>query len=370
MAGVNLPGAQPPVRAPDRCPGVLRPHQAADGAMVRIRVPGGQTSGAAVARLSALAVAYGSGLLQITSRASVQLRGLPDELPEALISGITAAGFLPSVDHERVRNIAASPLTGLAGGRADLRSMVAALDAALVAEDELVDLPGRFLFVLDDGRGDVAALTFDLGYRATSPDQGVIMVGVTGEHRVTAAEAVPTLIDHARRFLHDRGDSGAWRVRDLQSDAGSGSAATPMTTPLGRIGPHASVAVPLGHLSPSQVDVINRVTGGGPVVITPWRGLVLPDAAGHLGELTDCGLVGDDDSAWTMISACVGAPWCGNGRIDTRVLATTLVSQGPGGPRTHVSGCEHRCGAPAGDHLDLVAPTEADALRARAARRR
>ena len=39
----------------DRCPGVLRPHLAADGAMVRIRVPGGQTTGTALGQLSRIA---------------------------------------------------------------------------------------------------------------------------------------------------------------------------------------------------------------------------------------------------------------------------------------------------------------------------
>ncbi|SER40155.1 precorrin-3B synthase, partial [Microlunatus flavus] len=62
-------------RRADRCPGVLRPHEAADGAMVRIRVPGGQTSSGALLALSRLAEAYGSGLLQLTSRGSVQVRG-------------------------------------------------------------------------------------------------------------------------------------------------------------------------------------------------------------------------------------------------------------------------------------------------------
>ena len=367
MAGVLPPGVQPPTRQPDRCPGVLRPHSAADGAMVRIRIPGGQTTGPALARLSALAQQHGSGLLQVTSRASVQIRGLPDDLPDAFVGAITDAGFLPSVDHERVRNIAASPLTGLDGGRADLRPMVRALDEALVAAPELVDLSGRFLFVLDDGRDDVSALTFDLGYRALDPDRGLVL---TAERQIPiqAAAAVPTLVEHARAFLRDRGASGAWRLRDRQP-ATPRPAATPLTTPLGRIGDHASVSVPLGHLNPDQMRAVAAAAAGGPVVITPWRGLVLPGAAAHLDELADVGLIGDDDSAWTMISACVGAPWCGNGRIDTRGLAAALVSQGSGGPRTHLSGCEHRCGAPAGDHLDLVAPTEADALRARTAHR-
>src|SRR5918998_1809341 len=139
MAGV-IPPTPSPSRGSDRCPGVLRPHQAADGAMVRIRVPGGQTTGIAVARLGELASAYGNGLLQLTSRGSVQIRGLPEVLPDALADRIAAAGFLPSASHERVRNILASPLTGLHGGQVDLRPVITELDRALQAEPDLARL--------------------------------------------------------------------------------------------------------------------------------------------------------------------------------------------------------------------------------------
>ena len=118
---------------PDRCPGVLRPHQAADGAMVRIRIPGGRTTGAALEALGAVAERYGSGVLQLTSRGSLQVRGLPDDLPSAFEQAVADAGFLPSDTHERVRNVLCSPLTGLWGGRADLRPLVAALDEAVLA---------------------------------------------------------------------------------------------------------------------------------------------------------------------------------------------------------------------------------------------
>ena len=116
MAGVIAPSPSPS-RPSDRCPGVLRPHLAADGAMVRIRIPGGQTTGAALDRLGELAQSYGNGLLQLTSRGSVQIRGLPEVLPDLLADGIAAAGFLPSPSHDRVRNIVATPLTGLYGGQ-------------------------------------------------------------------------------------------------------------------------------------------------------------------------------------------------------------------------------------------------------------
>ena len=105
---------------------------------------------------------------------------------------------------------------------------------------------------------------------------------------------------------------------------------------------------------------VQQISGGGPVVITPWRGLVLPHAADRLAELAAAGLVVEDGSPWTMISACVGAPYCASGRIETLSLAARLVQSAVGLPRTHLSGCERRCGAPNHDHLDLVAPTEAE----------
>jgi precorrin-3B synthase len=43
--------------------------------------------------------------------------------------------------------------------------------------------------------------------------------------------------------------------------------------------------------------------------------------------------------------------------IDTRAYAMRLAEFGHALPRTHISGCGRRCGAPAGAHHDLVVPT-------------
>ncbi|WP_375424568.1 precorrin-3B synthase [uncultured Friedmanniella sp.] len=352
----------------DRCPGVLRPHQAADGAMVRIRIPGGQLTGTALAALGAAADTFGSGVLHLTSRASLQVRGLPPALPPAFEDAITAAGSLPSPTHERVRNVVCSPLTGLSGGRADLRSMVAALDRAVLAEPALALLSGRFLFGLDDGRGDTVALRPDLGYLALDPSRGRIVVGGRGRE-VPARDAVDELVGLALDFAAAAEPVGAWRVSDLPGwVAGLGgleSVSLPEAElmPLGAVGPHASVAVPLGFLAPEQWRAVVEAAEGGRVVVTPWRGLVVAGAADRLAGLAASGLVASSASPWTAISACVGAPWCAHGRVDTQALVRSAVDPAlddgaeAAWPRTHVSGCERRCGAPVGAHRDLVAPT-------------
>ena len=349
----------------DRCPGVLRPHQAADGAMVRIRIPGGQTTGPRLRELGDLAARHGSGLLQLTSRASLQVRGLPEQLPEAFEQGIADAGFLPSPEHERVRNIVCSPLTGLDGGAADLRPLVTELDQAVRQDPELTTLSGRFLFGLDDGRGDLDALEPDLTYRAVDADRGLVLVGPDRGLAVTRRDAVATLVALASDFAGARRD--AWRVAERPDWVDALPGLRPATRPprrpmpVGPVGEHASVQVPLGLLTPDQLAAVTAVAGDGPVVVTPWRGLVVPGGAGRLETLTATGLVADAASPWASISACVGAPWCAKGRVDTQQLVRSVVDLEAAWPRTHVSGCERRCGAPAVPHHDLVAPSR-DAL--------
>jgi precorrin-3B synthase len=353
--------------AADACPGLLSPHYAADGPLIRLRIPGGQTTSSTLLELSRIASAFGEGSLQLTSRGNLQLRGLDEHRLPEVESRVRDAGLLPSWRHERIRNIVASPLTGLTDERPDLRPMISELDRAILAVPELAELPGRFLFALDDGRGDVAPLKFDLAYVATSWTGGVVLVG-DRDHGIptTTSNAVPLIIDLAERFIEVRATltPPPWHVRETPEPivATTSGFRCPVTVrtgvPLGMIGDAASVAAPLSLLDPRKVATIEGVSNGGPVVITPWRGLVIPGAADFLSSLSKAGLIVDAMSNWSRLTACVGSPSCAKSRIDTRALAG-LLANGLDPARVlpiHVSGCERRCGAPGQPHCDLVAP--------------
>jgi precorrin-3B synthase len=358
------------VRSADRCPGVLRPHPAEDGSVVRLRLPGGQTTADTLSALSQLARHYGNPDLQLTSRAGIQLRGLPDPLPDAVAATVLALGLLPSPRHDRVRNIVASPLTGVCGGRADLRGLIHDLDRAIVADPLLAGLPGRFLFVLDDGRGDVSGRTYDLGYRATDGRRGHLLVG--GPHLgvpIGAADVVDTLVAVARDFVTAAGAADAWHVGELPGWSTGIEGLGPLPVSLDRPGPvvgelagSAGVTVPLGLLTPEQVEAVARVAAG-PVVVTPWRGLVVPAAAAGLPQLVSAGLVADPASAWAAVSACVGSPGCAKSAGSTRAVARQLIARGAVGGRIHISGCDRRCGAPAEKHEDILLGAAREAVR-------
>jgi len=272
---------------PDLCPGVFRPWPAEDGALVRVRLIGGEISLAGLRRLGRVAARYGDGDLHLTSRANVQLRGLPaigDELDAEVVAAIEATGLVPHPTHELVRNVMVSPLTGLHGGRADLRPVARTFDELLCADAELAKLPAKFLVVLDDGRGDVIDHSVDLGAVAVDAEHAQLRAGSTGWGDVVALDDVPhRLVALAHEFLRVRGDgpAAAWHVDELGTAMLDGSR-DPRTEvgdgplPYGAFGTGIHVEVPDGVLTPGKLDVVLKIAVTERIVVTPWRGLVLP----------------------------------------------------------------------------------------------
>ncbi|WP_344419288.1 precorrin-3B synthase [Pseudonocardia ailaonensis] len=367
----------------DACPGVLATHDAADGALARVRLPGGVVSAAQLRALAGCAQELGDGAAHLTSRGNLQLRGLDREDPR-LVSRLAAAGLIPAAEHERVRNILASPLSGLTGGLADVRGLARALDEALCAVPGLAALPGRFLFALDDGRGDVAAERPDLCWLADTPDHGFLQVaGVATAIGCAPADAPALLVSAAEVFLTIRGDGeggeggrGAWRAAEVPGAAARIEAALPPGAPasgsdrplpfpdddhapVGPIhrtdgGTALGVAPVLGELSAAQLRAL--ATAAPEVIVTPWRTLVLPDPADDAWErLRANGFVLTADDPALAVSACAGRPGCAKSHADVRADVRAVLPLLTAARRAHVVGCERRCGAPHEEHLDLIA---------------
>jgi precorrin-3B synthase len=344
-------------RDTDACPGALQAYQTADGALVRVRLPGGMITAAQLTTLSHVSSGFGSGTLELTARGNVQLRGITDV--SAVAEAIVNAGLLPSTTHERVRNIVASPLSGRAGGKLDLRPWVGELDAAICAEPRLAELGGRFWFSLDDGRADVSGLGADVGVHVFEDDCGLLMTGRDTGVRLDSGDVIKTLIEVAVRFVEIRGK--AWRVNELDDIAGllpgialNTTTFSPVTkAPVGWINQEdgrvtLGAAVPLGVLSASVAEYLAAIEA--PVVVTPWRSVLVCDldeavADAALRVLAPLGLVFDENSPWLNVSACVGSPGCAHSAADVRADAA-LSLEADSAVHRHFVGCERACGSP------------------------
>jgi precorrin-3B synthase len=349
----------------DACPGILTLHPARDGHVARIRLPGGYVSRGQWAALAALAGDLGDGCLDLTARGNVQLRGLRPTAAAELARRATGAGLLPSGAHDRSRNITASPLSGLAG-RPPLRRLVSALDAALVADQELAALPGRFLCAVDDGTGGAAAADSDLGLRRSGRRVEVLVAGRPAGVAVPVSAAVPAVLTAAREAIAGGVGREITRIRDLPDRGASvaaaigGSLGPPAPADDGRLSlgisasPDKAVAViaaPLGRLTSAQVILIGTLLRSGEVIRLSAAGrvvipLVAPPGAARarapiMATLADAGLLTSDDDDLAGVTACSGLA-CSRALADVRAVARPL----PGRRRTHWVACPRGCGKP------------------------
>jgi sulfite reductase beta subunit-like hemoprotein len=331
----------------------------------------------AAGQLEAVAAAsrLGNGLVELTSRANLQVRGLDEAVADEVAQLLWAAGLLPSREHERVRNVVASPVAGRhTRSVAGTDTIVAALDAGLCADPDLAELPGRFLFAVDDGSGLAASdadvtLTAErpLGGSGAQPRFALSLAGRRTTLSAPPSEAAELALFAARAFMEVR--EGAWRVRDLPG--GAAELATRLgarVTSIGGRGPRrpltpgaitqrdgrAAVTAlpPLGRLDPAALDGLAALAGE--VRLSTRKTVTLLDVEWSeldvlRRELRRLGLVVTRGSGWEGLSACAGLGACASARMDVRAAAALRAgARSPGDPVEHWSACERRCGEPVG----------------------
>ncbi len=402
----------------DRCPGAVRAIAADDGALARVRVPGGYLGTAGLRVLADIAERYGDGELDITARANVQLRGLREGDLAAVVATLESAGLLPSAAHERVRNIVGNPFAGVdPTERCDVRPFVVALDRALVADLALVALPPKFLFAFDGGGRGADTRGADLVARA-SAGEGVprFAISVAGGPRVLDVggdDVVPVMLALARHALAVAEEAGCapgtWRLATLPSQLEripSQLAAHVRTYASVRaendrrirqpfapsrnseaanvpLGIFASVAaeridlvpsIPLGRINAVQAVTLAELAceHGADVRLASWRGVVLGDfpraALARAQEaLAASGIPLDTRSGFAGVAACAGRGACDAALADVRGDAATyaaIVAQSHAATRSHgveasfsvnFAGCAKRCAMRRGADVDVVA---------------
>jgi precorrin-3B synthase len=341
-----------------------------DGWLVRVRCPGGILTTEAMRRIGEVGRRFGSGQLDVTSRANLQIRGLAEGGLEEAATILVAAGLAaPDAGADARRAIVANPLAGHdPAARRDSTPVVVELVERL-ARDSSAPVPPKFGIVVDDG-GSWPLERIDADIRLTADGARQWSVAVRGasiaaavDDPVAAGTAAARLCaEHGRRMDGVVDRLGPARVLDRLGARRSPTAGSPRPHRSDAVGrrPHRDparrsvVAAPfLGHIDATRLDRLIDVAEaeGVEIRLTPARSFALcgvhrdalaplEDALGALGLLTD------PTDPRAQVSACVGSRGCPASRADTWAEAVRLAGAGAG--RVHLSGCAKGCGAPRG----------------------
>ncbi|MDB5547903.1 MAG: Precorrin-3B synthase [Tardiphaga sp.] len=333
-----------------------------DGLVARVRPRGGRLTPVQAIGLARLAVAHGNGLLDLTSRANIQVRGVTEGGYGPLTEGLAALGLIdPTAEAEAQRNIVVTPYWS---SDDDVQTIAATLADALAAPDA-PRMPGKFGFSVDCGPSPVlSAISADI--RLERGGDGCLLCradGAVAAARVTAGTAVDAAMKLAHWFLRSGGVSGgrgrmaAHLARgavlpDRYTEAPVQPSARSMPKP-GLVEAGVLLGFEFGQL---RAETLSALANHGALRLTPWRMLLIEglDAAPDLP-----GLVTRPDDPALRVVACTGAPDCLQGQQPTRALARILTpllpTFLPQDAVLHVSGCAKGCAHPQPAALTLTA---------------
>ena len=339
------------------CPSALRPMPSGDGLVVRLRPRGGRLSSAQAAGIAELSARHGNGLLDLTGRANLQIRGVGEKSHEALIEGLDRLGLVDaSLQSETQRNILVAPFWRDGD---DTSALAAELEEALAARP--LGLPEKFGFAIDCGVERLLAQGAADIRVERAVDGGLIVRadGVPRGHSVTRQDAIETALSLAAWFVASGGaQNGRGRMashiasgaRLLDDLVGNTAPAPTIATPRpGLRDGGALVGLAFGQVQRATLAHLATFAPG--LRMTPWRMIFLEGLRGMPGHDD---LVTHATDPLLRVVACTGSPICPEAFAETRELAATLAPHIPADARLHVSGCAKGCAHPGPAAITLV----------------
>jgi len=310
------------------CPSALQPMLSGDGLVLRIRPRCGRLSAAQAFGIAELAGTYGNGLIDLTGRANLQIRGVREEACDALAAALAKLGLIDTDGaSEAQRNLLVAPFWSEGD---DTQWLATALEQALAATP--LGLPQKFGFAVDCGSERVLAqAAADIRIERAAKGGLIVRADGASEGRAVAREqAVPTALSLAKWFATSGGISDG----------------------RGRMAQHirAGAELPRALAGGAKPAVVMAPPKPGPH-LTPWRMILVE---GLREEPLHDLLVTRVNDPLLRVTACTGAPGCLEARAETRRLAAALAPHVPLGSHLHVSGCAKGCARPGSSNLTLV----------------
>jgi precorrin-3B synthase len=379
------------------CPGLSAPMPTGDGLLVRL-LPVGTIPLPAFAALCAAARAYGNGVIEVTSRGSIQVRGLSASVAPQFAAAVAALN-IAAQDGIAVH---CNPLAGLDGEEIFDSSALAAALRGIIAQCSIPAKLSPKVSVAIDGGGalDLATLAADIRLSAQAVNGDIVLrVGVGGDaaHATDLGAVAPVhgteaVIRSLNVMAKRRRDS---RARDIIAAEGANvfrdalaglllarrddprkiSASEPIGLHRLRDGSLAcGIGLAFGH---TEAGCLGRLAdaalaaGAAGFCAVPERalltiGLTQESAKTFAAAADKLGFIVHANDPRRHVVACAGSPICASAHIASRALAPIIAEQAAryldDDVTVHISGCAKGCAQTAPAALTVVGTPEGAAL--------
>ncbi|MFL6600068.1 MAG: precorrin-3B synthase [Steroidobacteraceae bacterium] len=372
------------------CPSLAAPMQTGDGLLVRL-IPHEPIDIAKLCSLCTAAEEHGNGIIEITQRGSLQIRGLH----EGSVRGFARSVASLEIGTAEGPPLVTSPLLGLDPDEPfDCTAFVSSVRTALHRLRPNLESLGPKVTVLIDAGGQINLDAVSADIRLVATAGSLLQLSIAGNGRTAthlgyvandpgrATASVENLLWYianlgpAARAKDLTGDQEISKLRSTLCDSLIDGPAPKRRSCAETVGVHRLISgkvargfsLPFGHTTAGALRRFARAAAdNGAPCIRPAPGRCLlaiglsPAAADRLCETAIAeDFIVDAHDLRRNVVACAGAPACACAELATRELAPEIARaiRKWAGTRSivHLSGCSKGCAHPGPAALTLVGP--------------
>ena len=323
------------------CPSAYRPMESGDGLIVRLKPRFGKFTAWQFRQIGAYATQFGNGIIDITTRANLQIRGVSEAHYPALLEGLKSDGIVHREPHYEQVNLLVSPAVSQ-----DTQTQIIAQIIYGVCK-LFTDLPAKFGFVIDTGyERQLHRASGDVRIERGIGDTLLLRCDGVEAGLSTSIEKLTEDLSELLTWFQELSTAQKRRMKHLsqivpdrwiKDKPAAPKANLPLPSDKADI-----IAAAYGQIQASGLAALTSdLADDTEIYVLPNKSLML--TSGHFQKID--GYITSLEDPRLFIATCSGMPACGSAHINTQLLAEDIISEGclPTGMRLHISACAKGC---------------------------
>ena len=335
------------------CPSTHVPLMSGDGLLVRIKPAFGRLTSHQAQKLALLSKRHGNGLIDITNRGNLQIRGIEEANYSIVFENLQDSGIAAPNKALDGLNLMLSPFTA----RLSLGWRCA--EALYNITNEFPPLPPKFGFTIDcESSRYLQDASTDIRIETDRTGRLLIRFDGCNQGYLSSEETFQSDILRALRWFADLQNKNSFYSRMHQLITNSAVPKIFITTlPCKNTRPLYPglkkncqvIAVPFGQMTAEQLLEIADETLE--IIFSINRCLIISSTA----KVSQQFITSKDDLRYN-VTACAGMPACKSASIPAKQIASTICENQAilVGKSYHISGCDKGCAKPTNSDICII----------------